>query len=333
MLFFSIIIPVYNLEMYLHECLDSVLAQTIKNWECICVDDGSTDASATIADEYAKFDSRFRVVHKNNGGEGSARNTGLDLASGEWICYLDADDIWHRSFLEDITRMIENVDNVDMVSVRQQNFIDGQDCEWSNDRNGTIEVFDNRKSLDSKLFGIGVWSTAYKRAIFGDLRFTHYVIGADRVYTMRCLSRSCFAAIMDNRDYGYRIRQNSMAHNEWTSRKVLSSIGFTRECVFEIASCGKDVQRSIIRVLCSRWLERNPILIASINDKLTRRDLKQQWLNGINTEHIGQSFPLWYRFICFILSTTKRYDLISNLFVLIFCILPYKLKSKGLHRK
>ncbi len=332
MLFFSIIIPIYNLSMYLHECLDSVVAQTMTNWECICVDDGSTDTSGVIVDEYAKRDSRFKVVHKKNGGEGSARNAGLELASGEWICYLDADDVWHSLFLEDITKMINSINDVDMVSVRQQDFVDGQECVWDNDRNGRIEVFNTCNSLDSKLFSIGVWCTAYKRTVFGDLRFTNHIIGADRIYTMRCLSKSCFVAIMENRDYGYRIRQNSMAHNEWTSQKIHSSIEFTRECVIEISGCGKKVEKGIIRGLCSRWLERNPILIASIDDKLVRSDLKQLWLNGINTEHIGQSLPLWNRLICLILSKIKRYDFISNFFVSIFCILPYKIKTMGFHR-
>ena len=75
--FFSIIIPVYNVAPYLRECLDSVLAQTYPNWECLCVNDGSTDGSSAILDEYAEKDSRFRVFHKTNGGVSAARNISL----------------------------------------------------------------------------------------------------------------------------------------------------------------------------------------------------------------------------------------------------------------
>lgn len=97
--FFSIIIPVYNVAPYLRECLDSVLAQTFTDWEAICVDDGSTDESGAILDEYAAKDKRFRVIHKTNGGVSSARNTGLDAARGDWIGFLDADDILAHDWL------------------------------------------------------------------------------------------------------------------------------------------------------------------------------------------------------------------------------------------
>ena len=90
--FFSIIVPVYNVAPYLRECLDSVLAQTFTDWECLCVDDGSTDESGVILDEYAQKDSRFRVFHKPNAGVSAARNLGLDNVRGEWIWFVDSDD-------------------------------------------------------------------------------------------------------------------------------------------------------------------------------------------------------------------------------------------------
>lgn len=88
----SIIVPVYNVEKYLHRCLDSIRAQTFTEWECILVDDGSSDASGTICDEYAAKDTRFRVIHQGNAGPGAARNAGLDAAQGEWIGFVDSDD-------------------------------------------------------------------------------------------------------------------------------------------------------------------------------------------------------------------------------------------------
>ena len=88
----SIIVPVYNVERYLRCCLDSILAQTFTDFECICVDDGSTDGSGKILDEYAEKDSRFVVIHKDNGGVSSARNAGLDVARGEWLAFVDSDD-------------------------------------------------------------------------------------------------------------------------------------------------------------------------------------------------------------------------------------------------
>lgn len=88
----SIIVPVYNMELYLRKCLDSIKSQSFTDWECILVDDGSTDSSPTICDEYASDDPRFKVIHKKNGGLSSARNTALKVASGQYIGFVDADD-------------------------------------------------------------------------------------------------------------------------------------------------------------------------------------------------------------------------------------------------
>ena len=88
----SIIIPIYNAEKYLERCLDSVLNQSFQDYELLLIDDGSTDRSAEICDSYAKHDERIKVFHKENGGVSSARNMGLDNATGEWIYFVDADD-------------------------------------------------------------------------------------------------------------------------------------------------------------------------------------------------------------------------------------------------
>lgn len=92
--FFSIIIPVYNVENYLHQCVDSVLAQTFRDFEVILVDDGSPDRCPQICDEYAELDTRVRVIHKVNGGLSDARNHGITNASGKYLIFLDSDDYW-----------------------------------------------------------------------------------------------------------------------------------------------------------------------------------------------------------------------------------------------
>ncbi len=88
----SVIVPIYNAEKYLNKCLESIIGQTYKNLEIILVDDGSSDNSPTICDAWAQIDSRIRVIHKKNGGVSSARNAGIDLAQGDYIGFVDADD-------------------------------------------------------------------------------------------------------------------------------------------------------------------------------------------------------------------------------------------------
>ena len=98
----SIIMPVYNIEKYLKECLDSLVNQTFKDFEIICVNDGSTDSSHSILNEYAKKDLRFKIINQENAGAGTARNNGLKLAQGEYVQFLDSDDYFEPTMLEEM---------------------------------------------------------------------------------------------------------------------------------------------------------------------------------------------------------------------------------------
>lgn len=109
----SIIIPVYNVEQYLRDCVDSVLGQTLGNFELILVDDGSSDKSSVICDEYAAKDNRITVIHQQNAGVSSARNVALSLAKGEWITFIDSDDWVDATFLENF--QLEKNEDVDMI--------------------------------------------------------------------------------------------------------------------------------------------------------------------------------------------------------------------------
>ena len=103
----SVIVPVHNASSTIGRCVDSILAQSFANIECILVDDGSLDESGRICDEYAKLDGRIRVFHKRNGGLWSARNVGLDMAASEWVFFCDADDYLPNDALE---YLYENTD-------------------------------------------------------------------------------------------------------------------------------------------------------------------------------------------------------------------------------
>lgn len=106
----TIIIPIYNSEKYLRTCIDSVLVQSHTNFEILLINDGSTDGSGRICDEYAQKDSRIKVFHKENGGVSSARNVGLDYAKGEWICFVDSDDTVKENYLSNLAANIADAD-------------------------------------------------------------------------------------------------------------------------------------------------------------------------------------------------------------------------------
>lgn len=102
----SIIIPVYNVERYLCQCLDSIIIQTYTNWELILIDDGSEDSSSTICDYYVSKDNRIKVIHKSNTGVSDTRNRALDIAIGKYIIFMDADDYW---FMETALEQLINI--------------------------------------------------------------------------------------------------------------------------------------------------------------------------------------------------------------------------------
>ncbi len=110
----SVIIPVYNTEKELPKCLKSICDQTYKDLEIICIDDGSTDGSSQVLDEFSMKDNRIKVVHQKNGGESNARNTGLKMASGEYIAFCDCDD-WIDTDMYEILARELNCENIDMV--------------------------------------------------------------------------------------------------------------------------------------------------------------------------------------------------------------------------
>lgn len=105
----SVIVPVYNVENYLRRCLDSILAQSFKDFEIILVDDGSKDGSGIICDEYKKLDKRISVLHKENGGVSTARNAGIEIAKGEWICFVDSDDYVKPDYLLKMIKKTEDL--------------------------------------------------------------------------------------------------------------------------------------------------------------------------------------------------------------------------------
>lgn len=120
---FSVIVPIYNVEKYIHKCIDSVINQTFKDFELILVDDGSTDNCGEICDGYSKQDSRIKVIHKTNGGLVSARKAGVKVSTGQYIVAVDGDDWVAKDYLEDAYKIIEEY-SPDMIFYKYENVID-----------------------------------------------------------------------------------------------------------------------------------------------------------------------------------------------------------------
>ena len=168
----SVIIPIYKVEPYLCECVDSIIAQTYKNLEIILVDDGSPDKCPEICDGYAKQDGRIKVIHKLNGGLSDARNAGIGIATGEYLCFVDSDDVVHFRMIETLMKPLIFNKDLKMSACQCLNFNDGDTFYISQEIEPSV-------ILDYKVFlTIDHWSTAwckiYKYELF---KKTKYPIG------------------------------------------------------------------------------------------------------------------------------------------------------------
>lgn len=181
----SIIVPVYNGDKYLSRCVDSILNQTFQDWELLLVDDGSTDKSGEICDEYATKDKRVKAFHKENGGVSSARNIGLDNANGDWITFVDSDDFIDSAFFE--TFAVLQSSDLYIVGIK---FINSTTTLLPPERCIRIENVTELDDLLNKLYFTVPWGKVYKNDIIqrNKIRFNvNLKIGEDTDFVLKYL--------------------------------------------------------------------------------------------------------------------------------------------------
>lgn len=218
----SIVVPVWGAEKFLPACLDSIRAQTMPDWECILVDDGSPDNSGTICDEYAARDSRFVVIHKENGGVCAARNTGMRAAKGRYLMFCDSDDACHSRLLEWAVDAIQKVPGA-FVCWRYTRdpaqFNTGTETgEWKPYRLDdsyfirvlVFEILCNKLYDRQRVLSTDVW---FDEGWYGTERST----GEDVDFQLRlrdawCAQGETTICVMDDRLYFYRINEQSLTH-------------------------------------------------------------------------------------------------------------------------
>lgn len=221
----SIIVPVYNAEEYLDRCLISILEQGFSSYEVILVDDGSTDASPLICDRYSATDSRFRTIHKKNGGVSSARNAGLDLAKGEYVMFVDSDDALLPDALD---ALFENLACEDMAVGGYTTYIEGTPGPEILPRKGfsyrgedmnmffTDNIRRNCEMLDAP------WSKVFRRKAIGSLRFCEDLSYAeDKLFVFTFLSRCSSVYTCAYPLYAYHIRAGSLGSDIRSDRHLM----------------------------------------------------------------------------------------------------------------
>lgn len=219
----SIILPVYNVEDYIEECLDSILKQTYSNIEVILIDDGAKDKSGEICDRYAQKDDRVKVLHKKNAGVSAARNSGIEMATGDYITFVDPDDWIDSDTIEKMLEAIkkENADisfcrfKIDIIPEDKRQFYQPADALSSNGKDA-VGIMIRRLA-----YGTMVWNKMFKREMIINASDNSYVkfdetlkCGEDQVWLIKVIQKANKVSYLADELYYWRVRENSAFRDE-----------------------------------------------------------------------------------------------------------------------
>lgn len=271
----SVVVPVYKVELYLRDCLDSLLAQTYTNLEIILVDDGSPDGCPAICDEYASRDHRIRVIHKNNGGISDARNCGMDVAAGERILFVDSDDIIAPGMIEALVKACPDPDAVAAVGFAR--FANGETPQSTEPAESiccrNIREFTHHRS------GMFAWGVLYSRSSIEKLRLRFDVsLGnlEDVAWNVCCLSNTPKINFVPGVMYHYRQNPTSITSRCVDKHWLIRSWFEVRNSIFSwFAQRGIDEKAVTVLQYTNRYCINN-IFAECIAGKLRYSDYAAQ---------------------------------------------------------
>ena len=217
----SVIVPVYNVDKYLIRCIESILNQSESDFDLILVDDGSTDTSGAICDNYAEKDKRIHVIHKENGGLSDARNKGVDWSlinsKSEWITFIDSDDWIHPEYLNFLLSAAIS-SNVDISVCRYEEKNEFSEYDHVNN---LFDVYDTEDLyVNQRVNMVVAWGKLYKKVIFQNLRFPYGKLNEDEFTTYKALFQYKRIAFLDNALYFYFQNPKSIMQSKWTKGRL-----------------------------------------------------------------------------------------------------------------
>ncbi|HEM2749491.1 TPA: glycosyltransferase [Streptococcus suis] len=250
----SVIVPVYNVEKYLSQCLDSIIHQTYKNLEIILVNDGSTDGSGKICDDYAAKDGRIKVIHQENGGLSDARNKGLDLMTGQFVTFVDSDDYLENNCIHTLyTYACTCKTDISIGKFIEFEENTSQFLFHNHLNNGNkIEFLTGDQCLERhhKYFlGIFVtaWAKLYRTSLFNDsnpcksIRYPLGVLHEDQYTTHKLFFKSNKIVFVNDYLYVYRVRENSITNTLLSDKRIMDNIRGLEEKIIDFCLLNKDM--------------------------------------------------------------------------------------------
>ena len=249
----TVIVPVYNVENYLKKCLDSLINQTYKNLEIIVINDGSTDNSGGICQEYAQKDSRIIYIEKENGGLSDARNAGLDRMTGSYVTFVDSDDWIEQDYVEVLyNKLTEYQADVSVGNYYSYNEDEGMYYFHINGDSYYEKVFDNvsifenlYESQEMKSFAlISAWGKLYKASLFDYIRFDKGKLGEDGYMNQKLYLLVQKVIYINQGLYAYRQRSGSITKT-WTEKWMHALVDAMSERITLLANMGYPLEKHL----------------------------------------------------------------------------------------
>ncbi|WP_276903978.1 glycosyltransferase family 2 protein [Faecalibaculum rodentium] len=247
----SFIVPVYNVENYLVDCLESIVRQTYENIEIVLVNDGSTDRSPAICREYAAMDKRIKLINKQNGGLSDARNIGIDNARGQWITFVDSDDVITEDYCSSLVNTINESSSDIAIGGVKKAYIEKNDTgkwrlqetdnsyDWVSHSDEEIMVQYYYRKIPGYVCGVLI-----KKSIIGDLRFPKGRLFEDAYFMPRLLQRSKKVSCLDKIIYYYRQRYGSIVNSQF-SRKSFDQYYMVEDGPFDLSNLNNSLKKAV----------------------------------------------------------------------------------------
>ena len=262
--------------------------------------------------------SRFRVIHKKNGGVSSARNMALDAATGDWIVFVDADDVVRFTWLQEIAEAVSETSANALVAFAKVEFYDV--VNWTDDI-GVVR-YDLRHEVHSAMAWLALYQFAYPHDLIRDLRFQPYTVGEDLLFVSEALAQADAVVFLRRSIYAYRHRCGSAIHSAQSARKIQDRIHYIPAILNVLVRSGKRLDRIFSHTLVNSWIESIPALILSGFNGAERLELLGEWRGSLCQ---AEDFP------CLSYMNRLRalinFRFSSEMIMRITCVWPYQLKK------
>lgn len=326
---YSFVVPCFNVESYVGDCLKSIMAQTKSDWEAICVDDGSKDNTGAVLDGFADSDPRIKVIHQKNSGVGIARNVGIEKARGDWILFLDGDDVVAPWLLEICEKCIRTCNSAEMVRFSFLKFDEAGYIEWNKVLlgNDTCKIIDLSLVVNEDALRGPMWCRAYRKSSLGEVRYEPLAKGQDLLYMFECVVKSRGNMIScDVPCVGYRQRSTSTMHSPLTYLKVRAIIDAAVKQLRLILDSDKDFAAGVFRRILNNITEKFYEDHKQLND-VEKIRCRMEWVAALKSIARYSKIPIFQR-IRLRMFVILPYNLVAKFLF----GLPQWLKKRGFHR-